>query len=125
MTGAYRDRFIELMGGHSNPDSDLDDTSRANAKLEALELAESFFRSQQVWDATMAASVSNALRQSGPPVMLLVGRFHSDSEGGTPNQIRRICPSAKVVTISLEPACGDVEFNSDLPQADFVVCTEE
>ena len=125
MTGAYRDRFIELMGGHSNPDSDLDDTSQANAKLEALELAESFFRSQQVWDATMAASVSIALRQSGPPVILLVGRFHSDSEGGTPNQIKRICPSAKVVTISLEPACDDVEFNSDLPQADFVVCTEE
>ena len=124
MTGAYRDRFIELMGGHQDIGSDLDETSQADVKAEALELAESFFRSQQVWDATMAASVSVALRQSGPPVMLLVGRFHSDSEGGTPNQIKRLCPSAKVVTISLEPACDEVEFNSDLPQADFVVCTE-
>lgn len=107
MTGAYRDRFIEFMGGSEN-----------------IERAESFFRSQQVWDATMAASVSDALRQSGPPVILLVGRFHSDSNGGTPRQIRRLCPSANIVTVSLVTTCHTVEFSDERPLADFVVCTE-
>jgi uncharacterized iron-regulated protein len=124
ITGVYKDRFIELMGGHEEPNLDLDKKSQEVEQAEALERAESFFRSQQVWDATMAASVSAALRQSGPPVMLLVGRFHSDLDGGTPQQIKRLCPSAKIVTISLEPACEEVEFNGDLPQADFIVCTD-
>ncbi|MDP6891097.1 MAG: ChaN family lipoprotein [Phycisphaerales bacterium] len=121
MTGGYRDRFIELMSGHDDPDAGTDEEARA----EAVELAESYFRSQQVWDATMAASVSEALRQSGPPVMLLIGRFHSDSEGGTPQQIRRLHPAAHVVTISLEPECGEVVFDEAMPQADFIVCTGE
>lgn len=121
MTGAYRDRFMELMGGHDDPAAGGEDDTQAQA--DALELVESYFRSQQVWDATMAASVSEALRQSGPPVMLLVGRFHSDRGGGTTLQIKRLHPAARVVTISLEPACGEVEFDEAMPQADFVVCT--
>jgi len=121
MTGAYRDRFMELMGGHDDPVAGGEDEPQAAA--DALELVESYFRSQQVWDATMAASVSEALRQSGPPVMLLVGRFHSDRGGGTTLQIKRLHPAARVVTISLEPACGEVEFDEAMPQADFVVCT--
>jgi uncharacterized iron-regulated protein len=119
IVGPYRDRFIELMSGHDDPDGEMDEAAEA----EAIELAESFFLSQQVWDATMAASVSMALRQSGPPVMLLIGRFHSDADGGTPQQIRRLHPAARVVTISLEPECGNVEFDEANPQADFIVCT--
>jgi len=115
MTGPYRDRFIELMGGHGE-DGEGDE--------EALELAESFFLSQQVWDATMAGSVSRALKESGPPVILLVGRFHSDAEGGTARQVARLHPAARILTISLEPDCDEVDFEADIPQADFIVCTE-
>jgi len=121
ITGTYRDRFMELMGGHDDPDAARDDGPQE--RLDAHELIESFFRSQQVWDATMAASVSEALRQSGPPVLLLVGRFHSDSDGGTTQQIKRLHPAARVVTISLEPVCEEIEFDESLPQADFIVCT--
>ncbi len=113
MTGAYRDRFIELMGGHGE-----------DGDAEALELAESFFLSQQVWDATMAGSVSQALERYGPPVILLVGQFHSDAEGGTTRQVARLHPSARIVTISLDPACAEVDFEAEIPQADFIVCTE-
>ncbi|MCP4757987.1 MAG: ChaN family lipoprotein [Planctomycetes bacterium] len=117
ITGDYRDRFIELMGGHGE-DGDTEETI-----AEALVIAESFFLSQQVWDATMAASVSTGLKKAGPPMMLLVGRFHSDWNGGTVQQIRRLHPSAIVMTISLEPDLEEVEPNQDDPQADFVVCT--
>jgi uncharacterized iron-regulated protein len=112
MTGDYRDRFIDLMSGHSE-----------EGDTEALEVAESFFLAQQVWDATMAASVSEGLIQAGPPIILLVGRFHSDWNGGTVQQIRRLHPSARVMTISLEPEREEVEPDQDDPRADFVVCT--
>jgi uncharacterized iron-regulated protein len=115
MTGAYRDRFMDLMGGHG------EDGEGVEPDDERIAMAESFFRSQQVWDATMAASISMALKRSGPPVLLLVGRFHSDFEGGTGVQVQRLHPAAKIVTISLEPSCDSVEF--DPPQADFIVCT--
>ena len=114
ITGSYRERFFELMGGHGDGQS---------PDPENMNVVESFFRSQQVWDATMAASVSTALETAGPPVILIVGRFHSDYEGGTVSQIRRHHPGATIRTISLEPACETVELNPEEPQADFVICT--
>jgi uncharacterized iron-regulated protein len=117
LTGAYRDRFMDLMGGHGEDGEDVEPDEASIA------MAESYFLAQQVWDATMAASVSAALEQSGPPVLLLLGRFHSDLEGGTSMQVRRLHPAARVVSISLEPACDVVVFDAMTPQADFIVCT--
>ena len=122
MTGAYRDRFFDLMGGHDE-DGEGDDEAAQEPDEESLELIESFFRSQQVWDATMATSVSQALKEAGPPVILLIGRFHSDHEGGTVGQLRRHLPSATIRTISLEPACEDFEPSEDDPQAGYIICT--
>lgn len=109
--GQYRDRFFELMGGH-------DESNEADQ-----EVVESFYRAQQVWDATMARSSIDALGAHGPPVILLVGRFHSDWSGGTVNQIQRRAPSARVLTISLEPQCGGLETSKSNPQADLIICT--
>ena len=111
-TGPYRDRFFDLMGGH-DPDGGAD-----------VELIESFFRAQQVWDATMARSTVDALGAYGSPVILLIGRFHSDHGGGTVEQIKRRAPAARVVIISLEPACDEVVTNTSLPQADLIMCTK-
>ena len=69
------------------------------------------------------STLVTALETAGPPVILLVGRFHSDHEGGTVSQIRRHHPGAEIRTISLEPACETVELNPEEPQADFVICT--
>jgi len=89
ITGPYRDRFMELMADHGD---DVDS-----------EMQESFFHSQQLWDSTMADSVVAALRKGRRPVILLVGRFHSDRDGGTVQYIKRARPYAKVLVISLEP----------------------
>jgi uncharacterized iron-regulated protein len=105
ITGDYRDRFMELMSGHGD---DVDPG-----------VQESFFRSQQIWDATMADSVLKALRMGRRPVLLLVGRFHSDREGGTVRCITRARPNAKVLVISLEPnrSPGEPETFNDGDQA--------
>jgi uncharacterized iron-regulated protein len=117
LTGAYRDRFMDLMSGHGEDGVDTEPDE------ESLAIAESYFLAQQVWDATMAASISAALERSGPPVLLLVGRFHSDLDGGTGMQVKRLHPAARVVSISLEPDCDVVEFDAESPQADLIVCT--
>ncbi len=89
LDGHYRQRFIDLMGDHDDvPDPDI-----VNA----------FFRAQTTWDATMADSVVQALRRGRRPVFLLVGRFHSDHEGGTVQCIRRAMPETDLLCISLEP----------------------
>ncbi len=59
--GAYKDRFVELMGGmggHVKP-----------------EMIESFFRSQSVWDATMGQGIVDGVSM-GTPVAHVVGYFH-------------------------------------------------
>ena len=87
--GHYRQRFVELMGDHSDvPD---------------LDIVDAFFRAQSMWDATMADSVVQALKRGCRPVFLLVGRFHSDHEGGTVQCIRRAMPETDLLCISLEP----------------------
>lgn len=116
IVGPYRDRFMSLMSDHG-------DDGENDAGGAPPEMIEALFRSQQVWDATMAGSVSTALGAYGGPIVLLVGRFHSDAEGGTVQQLRQRLPSARIVTISLEPACEDVDWSSIPPQADFIVCT--
>lgn len=109
ITGDYRDRFMDLMGGHGD---DVD-----------TERLESFFRAQQVWDATMAASTAQALGTYGRPVILLVGRFHSDAQGGTVTQLQQRLPAARIVTVSLEPWVTEVDWDATPHQADWVIDT--
>lgn len=107
LDGDYKERFFNLMGdGH-----DVDEAT-----------IEAFFRAQSVWDATMAASVVQAVNAGRAPVVLLLGRFHSDHEGGTRMCIARALPDARILSISLEP--GTPEHDEALPkQADVIVFT--
>lgn len=111
LDGHYRQRFVDLMGDHSDvPDPDIIDA---------------FFRAQSTWDATMADSVVQALRRGRRPVFLLVGRFHSDHSGGTVQCILRGMGDQDIdlLCISLEPEAV-AERTDGLPtQADVIVDT--
>ena len=111
LTGPYRDRFMDLMAGHG---TDVD-----------TEMQEAFFRAQQTWDATMAKSVIDAVRSGHRPVMLLVGRFHSDRGGGTVQFIEQARPWGKVLVISLEPDVhpSDAQSEDALEHDDIVIFT--
>jgi uncharacterized iron-regulated protein len=90
IVGEYRERFIELMGEHGS-DGDL---------------AESMFRAQTTWDATMAGSVARYHPEGGTTV-LLVGQFHSNLEGGTVQMLRRYMPKASLLVVCLRPNQAD------------------
>lgn len=100
----YRESFDTLMNGPSPG-------------------ADAMFRSQQVWDWTMAQSVGVAM-DSGKPVVLVVGRFHVDHNGGTLQALRQMRPNARVLSISCvdsEAAPGTSLRPEDVGRADYVI----
>jgi uncharacterized iron-regulated protein len=103
--GAYRRRFMDLMSSHGEEDIDP-------------EVANSFFRAQQIWDATMAASVAGNMPHDGGASILLLGRFHSDHEGGTVQILRRLAPKARILVISLGAPDEDA---TEGPRGDLVI----
>ena len=125
LTGGYRQRFFELMremGSHGDPDNDhpVDDERIAAG-----------FRSQMLWDATMAQSIVNALRgdvtnvDAVDKVVHFAGHFHIDHNGGTVLEVRRRSPTSYVLTISMQRR-GGTEFNEeDRGRADLIIYTGE
>ncbi len=87
--GPYYQRFADIMREMRGED-DLGEDA-----------VTTIFRSQQVWDATMAASVVEAIEQTDiDRVVLLIGRFHSDLEGGTIVEIRKRRPGSDILVVS-------------------------
>lgn len=110
--GGYEKRFIDMMA----PEDEKGERPReADAKA--------MFRSQAVWDATMAASVAGALDSGvGRPVVLVIGGFHVASNGGTVQMLARAKPNAAVVTIVMQPKDNEEDTSSeDGPMADYIV----
>jgi uncharacterized iron-regulated protein len=118
--GEYRERFDEVMTPHGEPtagdpgDDPGDDPDRR-------ERLDSAFRSQSLWDWTMADSVADALARGEAPVVHVVGRFHVDFDGGTAQALRRLRIGTRALTISFAAAWSDQLLDEDRGRADFVV----
>ncbi|MEM0964721.1 MAG: ChaN family lipoprotein [Verrucomicrobiota bacterium] len=109
----YRTRFFEMMGGHA---------VAGKEEGEGLDI-ESFFRAQQVWDATMAESVRMALAKH-PKVLLIAGDFHIAQNGGVLQRLRHLDPFPVISTISIRPVEDPTSFRTeDAERADFVIYT--
>ena len=78
-------------------------------------------RSQSVWDWTMAESVARAIAAGSRPVVLIVGRFHVDHDGGLVQALRALRPGTRIVTITNIDAWSDTLRDDDRGAADFVV----
>ena len=113
--GAYRDRFREIMTSMREA---------AGNPPPSEESIENLLRSQMVWDATMAASIANALADPDLPpdakVVHAVGRFHSDFEGGTILELARLMPEVRILVVSVTPD-GVAPEDDDLGRADVLV----
>lgn len=110
--GAYRDRFVNAMGGMASHGGE--------------EMIEGFLRSQSTWDATMAQSIVNAFSE-GTPVVHVVGYFHAQFpfEAGSSELVDQLRARAgreiKIVTCITLPATHDEIQDDDRNIADFVV----
>jgi len=128
----YHERFVDLMSSmgasHGAPAPEDQTPEEAEAKQEAArQMAESIYRSQVVWDATMSDSVADALASGHRPVFLVIGRFHIDHYGGTLDLLEAKAPEARILTISMADKAPNRSDGSDgldpedLGRADFVV----
>lgn len=115
-SGKYREDYEKILSdmgaAHGPPPKD-----EAERKLRV----ENGFRSQSLWDWTMADSIAIALAGGARPVCHVVGRFHSDFRGGLVQALEKLRPGVKVMTVSFVDAWSDGLRPEDKGRADFVV----
>lgn len=104
---AYAKKFNGLMGGMHASGNMLD--------------------AQSLWDATMAFSISEFLKQHSKPLAIhLNGKFHTDGHLGTVDQLNHYSPNAKSLVISIfydkDFPSFDQEKHAGL--GDFVIITD-
>lgn len=123
LTGSYRERFFSLMrdmGSHGEPNHTVDESRIAAG-----------FRSQLLWDATMAQSIVNALRgdvagvDAMDKVIHFAGDFHIAYTGGTVQEVHRRSPTSRVLTISMQRRGGTAFNEEDRGRADLIIYTGE
>lgn len=124
--GRYRDEFMKLMGMMDGHGADGDAAPEASAEeveklRKAREQALSFFRSQNVWDATMGESMVRLVASGSRPVVMVVGRFHSEFDGGLTQRVREALPSARVLTVTMVDETSDALREEDKERAGVVV----
>jgi uncharacterized iron-regulated protein len=120
--GRYRDDFFKLMSrnsaGHGEEPKATSDEEAAAAETIRVD---SMFRSQSLWDWTMAESIARTYDDGHRPIFHIVGRFHSDHDGGLVQALRRIRPEARVLVISVVDERADALKEADQGRGDFVV----
>ncbi len=119
--GAYREAFDEVMNANAGITAEqLADQAFAADRRVALDAT---FRSQSMWDWTMAESVARGLDR-GRPVLLVVGRFHVDHDGGLTQALRSQRPDARILTVTFvdrdAPQAGGLH-REDAGRGDFIV----
>jgi uncharacterized iron-regulated protein len=115
-TGRYRQDYEKVIteGGaaHGPPPKD---------EAERKQRLDNGFRSQSLWDWTMADSIATALGSGNTPVCHVVGRFHGDFRGGLVQALEKLRPGAKIVTVSFVDEWSDTLRDDDKDRADYVI----
>jgi uncharacterized iron-regulated protein len=90
-TGAYYDKFVNIMGGHAN--------------MGGMNI----YQSQNLWDATMAWSIAKYFKaHAGSKIMQVNGGFHSEDKLGAAAQLKKYAPNTRVINVA---AFADEKFN--------------
>lgn len=116
--GSYRADFDALMDKPHLPGADPDAVESPEAKQKRLDQG---FRSQHLWDWTMADAVAVLLKEGNQPVVQVVGRFHSDKRGGLVQALEKLRPGVRVTTVSFATENADALRDEDKGRADFVI----
>ena len=153
LEGRYRDDFFKVMGaaGHGDDDQNAEEGEQSTEEdeqsteegeqstegesdkggedesisTEKLERVQKFYYSMQMWDDTMADSVVRAVEEGYTPAVLVVGRFHSDFEGGTIQFIKQKHPGLAIRTLSMITS-GEADIaEDDIGAGDFVLYVGE
>jgi len=107
----YGNKFKALMGG--SPESNMG----LNKILD----------SQTLWDATMAYSIAEFLKENKKPLVVhLVGAFHTENRLGTAEQLLKFRPKAKFLVVTMRYVEDFTKFDKTKHEnlGDFVILTD-
>jgi len=124
----YRERFWQFMAGRKEGEAPAERPEHQPGDPHSGQFTDeeilTGLMKQMLYDATMAESITRALRSGATGVIHFVGQFHSDFEGGTVIETRRRAPDARVLTLSLvHEGDGAALREEDRSRADVVVYT--
>lgn len=108
--GRYRDDFDRIMAPRGEEPSE-----------ELRERLDAVYRSQQVWDWTMARSVADALLAGERPVVHVVGNFHVNYRGGTVQALERELPGVRALVVSFVAESSPALAEEHRGRGDFVL----
>ncbi len=80
-----------------------------------------FFRSQYLWDATMADSIVRNLRTGVRPIVHVVGVFHVEHFGGTVIELRRRRSGIDLFVVAMRDSADPSLAEDDFGAADVIV----
>ena len=112
----YADKFINLMtqSGASNPNHQITKDS-------------SILASQSLWDASMAHSIAETLKQKKNALVVHVnGSFHSEERMGIPEHLLRYRKETKFIVVTIKSGEGFPNFDARKMGrlGDFVILTD-
>lgn len=121
-SGRYRQRFWEF-AFHNE-----EEESAEEIDVEVIDPDDPMlpvFRSQQTWDATMAQSIVNANPSQEQKVILLVGQFHVEYDGGIVQELRNRAPQLSVSVVSIQRVIPEEEWQANPAIADFMIVEDD
>lgn len=120
--GAYRDRFMDFMRGAVEAHGGGSDTDEmilldGDAPPPDPMSPERMYMAQSLWDESMASRIA-AARAAQPDrnVLLIVGGFHVERDGGTTRKLRIFRPHDRILV---------VRYRTDEEGADFMPADEK
>ena len=108
-TGAYYEKFVNIMGGHS---------AMGNLKM---------YQSQNLWDATMGWSIAKFLRtHAGYKVMQVNGGFHSEEKLGAAAQLKKYLPKTRIINIAAyaDDSFDKPDWSKFAKMGDYIILTD-
>ncbi len=115
--GRYRQRFWEFADhGENGIEEEIDVTT-----IDPDDPMLPTFKSMQAWDATMAQSFIDASPSTEKKVVLMVGQFHVEYDGGIVQELRNRMPEVNVIVISIQKEMPDEDWQKEPRIADIMV----
>ena len=108
-TGAYYEKFVQVMGGHSG--------------MAGMQM----FQAQNLWDATMGWSIAHFFKvHPGYKILQLNGGFHSEEKLGAAAQVKRYAPKVRILNIAAysDDSFDNPDWNKFSKNGDYIILTD-
>jgi uncharacterized iron-regulated protein len=128
--GPYYEK-LQALSSHAPAPAPAAITDTAKAAAPALPVMSmgdfNLIMAQSLWDATMAYSISEFLKNNkGTKVMHVNGRFHSDEGFAVATQLKKYAPKAKMLIISAgaDDSFPNIDWSKHKHLGDYVIITD-